>query len=61
MEARDGVLDLVDDRLVLIGGGSGRGAAGQARGLVVNGLAGRLVVVGLEVSVMDVRRVVMTE
>lgn len=61
MKARNGVLDLVDDRLVLIGSSSGGSAAGQARGLVVDGLAGGLVVVGLEVSVMHVRRLVMME
>ena len=61
MEARDGVLDLVDDRLVLIGSSSGGGAASQARGLVVDGLAGGLVVIGLEVSVMDVRRALVME
>ena len=62
VKARDGVLDLVDDRLVVLGSGSsGGGAAGHARGLVVDRLAGGLVLVGLEVSVMDVRSVVVME
>jgi hypothetical protein len=52
VKARDGVLDLVDDRLVFAGSRSG-GVAGQARGLVVDRLASGLVVVGLEVSVVD--------
>jgi hypothetical protein len=56
VEARDGVLDLVDDRLVVSGGS---GTVGHARGLVVDGLAGGLVLIGLEVSVMDVRSVMM--
>jgi hypothetical protein len=61
VEARDGVLDLVDDRLVVSGGSgtSSAGVVGHARGLVVDGLAGGLVLIGLEVSVMDVRNVVM--
>jgi len=61
VKAGNSVLDLVDDRLVLISGSSGGGAAGQARGLVVDGLAGGLVVVGLDVSVMDVRSAAMME
>jgi hypothetical protein len=52
VKARDGVLDLVDDRLVVAGSSRG-GVAGQARYLVVDRLTSRLVVVGLEVSVMD--------
>lgn len=60
METGDGVLDLVDDGLVLIGS-RGRGAAGQARGLVVDGLAGGLVIIGLEISVMNVSNLVVME
>lgn len=62
VKARDGVLDLVDDRLVVLGSGSSSGgAAGHARGLVVDRLAGGLVLIGLEVSVIHVRSVVMME
>jgi hypothetical protein len=53
VKARNGVLDLVHDRLVVAGSGSGSVVAGHARGLVVDGLASGLVFVGLEVSVMD--------
>lgn len=62
VEARNGVLDLVDNRLVLASSGgasSGAGSvgAGHARDLVVHGLASGLVLVGLEVSVMHVSSV----
>jgi hypothetical protein len=58
VKAGDGVLDLVDDRLVVAGSSRG-GVAGHARGLVMDRLASGLVVVGLEISVMDVRSVQM--
>jgi hypothetical protein len=64
VKTRDGVLDLVDDRLVVSGGSGASGASsagsvGHARDLVVDRLAGGLVLIGLEVSVIDVRSVVM--
>lgn len=55
VEAGNGILDLVDDRLVVTGGGGvGSVGAGHARDLVVHGLASGLVLVGLEISVMHV-------
>lgn len=45
VKAGNGILDLVTDGLVVVR------SAGETRGLVVGGLAERLVLVGLEVSV----------